>query len=138
MIGENDRAYLVDALVSNRAVLFLGAGFSMGATNKAGANIPNGGRLAESLWEFCEFKEPYNGTPLARMYDAALASAKGHDALSRFLDQHLAAADVPNWYDEIAKYYWYRIYTTNFDNVVEVAISEEQRRPQARPADLAQ
>jgi hypothetical protein len=43
---------LISAIRSNEAVLFLGAGFSRGATNKLSKPLPTGHELGEDLGSF--------------------------------------------------------------------------------------
>jgi hypothetical protein len=105
------------ALRTNRLVLFLGAGFSTDATNQRGEPIPIGLQLCEKLWEFLRYSERYDGTSLQDLFELCLLREKKQLA---FLLNDLFRSDrLAQWYELVAKPYWYRIYTTNIDDVVE-------------------
>jgi hypothetical protein len=98
MLDPHDAERLLGAVRSNRALLFLGAGLSAGATNCAGNPIPNGGELARILWRYLEYDGDFDGTDLPTLFDAALKSPKGHAELRRVLETNLLCASVPSWY----------------------------------------
>jgi len=50
MFEKNDEKYLLKAIADNRAILFLGAGFSRSANNKLGKSLPIGSELAKQIW----------------------------------------------------------------------------------------
>jgi hypothetical protein len=50
-ISQNDVLYLKKALATNSAILFVGAGFSTGATNHLGPSIPIASEFAKTLWK---------------------------------------------------------------------------------------
>jgi len=45
MLADIQRAFLLRALRSNRCILFVGAGFSVEASNAIGARVPAGDHL---------------------------------------------------------------------------------------------
>ena len=126
MFAKDDASLLCRSLEHNRVVLFLGAGFSRAATNRLDAPLPFGGELAEYLWEWCAFDVPYDGAPLASVYQAALDLHRPMRELRFFLENHLLTTDVPDWYHRFARIFWKRIYTTNVDDVVERSYSDSQ------------
>lgn len=119
MFNANDQAYLLRAIGQNQVVLFLGAGFSQLAKNGLGRHLPIGSELATIFWEFLGYKEPYDNTPLPDVYDAVLASGRPHEEITALLQSHLTCVEVPKEYDTIPKVFWFRIYTTNIDNLMD-------------------
>jgi len=119
MLEENQRKLLVSAIQGNAAVLFLGAGFSADARNALGENLPSSRRLAEALWAYLEYGVPYDDTDLQTIFEAALKSPKGHASLRAVLESHLLCSSIPAWYQMVRARYWYRIYTTNADDLLE-------------------
>jgi SIR2-like domain len=102
------------------AILFTGAGFSCDADNLNGEPIKKGAAFASHLAQAA-------GLPL----DTSLEDASqeytdqfGIDALLRELTTEFTAKRVSEGQREIAKIPWKRIYTTNYDNVIEVAHAE--------------
>jgi SIR2-like domain len=117
-IESTDRAEIARGLNSNSLVLFVGAGFSVGATNQLDEHMPTGGQLCEKLWHFLRLTPPYDGrTALKDLYELCLARDKTQ--LSFLLKSLFVAKDVPGWYQLLTKPYWFRVYTTNVDDVVE-------------------
>jgi SIR2-like protein len=119
MLEENQRKLLVSAVQGNAAVLFLGAGFSADAKNSLGETLPNSRRLAEVLWGYLEYAVPYDETDLQTVFEAALKSPKGHTSLRALLESQLLCSSIPQWYELVRSRYWYRIYTTNADDLLE-------------------
>lgn len=119
MLQPNDSPHLLDALAANRCVLFVGAGFSGGATNRLGLPLPSGRDLASTLWTWAGLDGQYDGSPLAVTYQAAMSAGRQLTSLRDLLESHLLATQVPDYYDVIPRVYWHRIYGTNADNVIE-------------------
>lgn len=113
IIEPADRAEIARALKSNTLILFIGAGFSIGATNQLGESIPTGKELCEKLWSFCRLALPYDGrTTLKDLYELSLERDKTQ--LSFLLQSLFVAKDVPIWYQLVAKPFWFRIYTNEY------------------------
>ncbi len=121
MFERNDEQYLIRAISLNKAVLFLGAGFSSNVENRLGTQLPIGTELGKLLWHFLGYDGDYDGTPLADMYEAVLESGKKEAEITEFIETNLLCDSVPEMYRWLSHIYWYRIYTTNVDNIVEEA-----------------
>jgi len=119
MFEKNDEEYLVRAISQNKVVLFLGAGFSAEALNKLGRPLPIGSTLGELMWVWLGYDGQYDGTALPDMYEAILASGRKESEIEEFLNQHLLCDQIPAHYDPLTGPFWYRIYTTNVDDLVE-------------------
>lgn len=119
MISTADAKTLIRNLDLNRVVLFTGAGFSVDAENSFNERIPPTPVLAKKLWQFL-YDEPFDEkTPLKTLYEAALTHRKGKAALREFLCTQLHAVRWPAWYKLVPRWYWFRIYTTNIDDLLE-------------------
>jgi len=127
MFEKNDEEYLLRVLGLNNVVLFLGAGFSHDAKNQLGDNIPTGNKLAKMMWEFRGYKEDYDGTNLSEIYEALLRKGKPEIEIKNFLEQNLLCSEIPDQYDVLTSVYWYRIYTTNVDNLVKEVFNRTKR-----------
>jgi hypothetical protein len=112
---------LKDALAAARhgkAVAFLGAGFSLFAKTSDGGDIPTTAQLATRLCKEIDEED------LA--FDAAatvfkMRNPQNPHALATFLERQFTVSDVGEPHLEFCKTPWRRIYTTNYDNIVEVA-----------------
>ena len=121
MLDSNDEKLLKRAITRNQCVLFLGAGFSGDATNKNGDRLPASWQLAVALWEWMGYRAKYgdyDDTPLDRLFDVARRE-RGDKKLAEFLEGQLLVSAYPDWYKRAAYPYWYRIYTTNVDDLIE-------------------
>src|SRR5213080_4174053 len=108
------RTDLARALRSNTLVLFLGAGFSTGATNQLDEPIPTGETLCRKLWSFLRLPQEYDGSSLQDLFELCLSRDKKQ--LTFLLRGLFVSKDLAEWYELLPKIYWYRIYTTNIDD----------------------
>jgi len=96
--------------------LLLGAGFSFG--NKSiNASIPSGDGLRDALLEKC-------GTaagPKTTLKDAYTYASKRIENFGQYLRDFFTVTKVEQWQEKMFQYSWSRIYTTNIDNVLNVA-----------------
>lgn len=106
------------------AILFAGAGFSRGATNLRGEAFKTGRQLAAHLSKRVGLP---SDTPLE---DASEEFAKTHgdDSLIAELKEEFTARDIAPYHLEIARLPWRRVYTTNYDNVLETAATKTSSR----------
>ena len=118
MFLPDDEKYLLRRFAKNEVVLFLGAGFSANATNHQGKPLPLSRELAEAIWGFLAYADQYDGTSLGDLYEALLRSGKRDPAIASFLESQLLTAQVPTEYDSLVRPFWYRIYTTNVDDLL--------------------
>jgi hypothetical protein len=108
---------------SGRAILFTGAGFSRGAINLRGEPFKNGWQLAVHLAK----KAGLSGS--VGLEDAAeeFISIHGADALIAELQAEFKAKQILPAHKQLAKAPWKRIYTTNYDDIIETAYSANGR-----------
>lgn len=120
MFTTGDEHYLIRAINQNRVILFLGAGSSYEATNRIGSRIPLSKELAAEIWTWLDYDGDYDNTPLSDMYQALITSGRPFSQIEDFLNSRLLCVKVPEKYDELVRPAWYRIYTTNTDNLLEL------------------
>ncbi|MDQ6892319.1 MAG: hypothetical protein M3167_06525 [Acidobacteriota bacterium] len=120
MFAKSQEAYLTRQLGRGNVVLFLGAGFSSLATNRLGASLPTGSELAKLMWGFMYPGDAYDqATSLGELYEAILESSTPHSRIRNFLEEQLIYKEIPTLYQEFAHPFWFRVYTTNVDDLVE-------------------
>jgi hypothetical protein len=121
VFDTNDEKYLLRALGANRCVLFLGAGFSGLATNRAGKPMPTGNELAQAISRFLGYGPgSSDASPLTDLFEVLLQSGKPRTEIASFLEDQLLCSTVPSIYDAITGPYWNRIYTTNADDLLPI------------------
>ena len=113
-------------LISGHPILFTGAGFSMGATNENGDEIPSANLLKKQIIEdflglnesLEDYKELVNSS-LAAVYTYA-CNTVSNLRLRDFITERLSGFH-PQSYHEILLGFnnWLKIYTVNIDDVVE-------------------
>ena len=128
MFEANDEKYLVRSFNQNRVVLFAGAGFSCGAESRIGNRLPVGTKLSELIWKYLRYTGEYDGSPLVEMFSALLKRGLPYQEISRFIESIFIVDDVPEYYKKISVPHWRRIYTTNIDNVLDVAFAKSDKK----------
>jgi hypothetical protein len=122
---ELDRC--LEAALDGTALLFTGAGFSFGATN-VNKTPPMGSlRLARALGDACLLDETIELDIAADFFQ----EEKGVDALITLLCQEYKISSVARHHLALASVPWIRTYTTNYDDVYELACKSIPRTVQA-------
>lgn len=140
MILDEAIAYAIEG----NALLFLGAGFSTGAENMAGRAFPLGSSLCERLIE--DGKIDVTGDSEEDQKDLGYISERylqvntRQDLLS-FLRNEFICKKYSDTHRTISQVTWKRIYTTNYDNIVESAslalgLRRESIDPDKRSSDV--
>lgn len=103
------------------AILFVGAGFSLGAQNSRGP-FKSGGAFAAHL--SAKVSLPAS----TEIQDAAEAfvRSQGQPALNSELIIEFRATEVAKYHVSVARVPWRRVYTTNYDTVFELASSKAE------------
>jgi hypothetical protein len=109
----------LEAILDQQAVLFAGAGFSLGAVSMSGKLVPGARKLTEIL---CDSISHPLLTSLEEASELVL-DERGPDFLAGILTEHYRVRTVAPWQRQICDAPWRRIYTTNYDNIVERSIS---------------
>jgi len=71
------------------------------------------------IWRLLSYDGEYDDEPLDEMYEALLNSGTPFQKIRNFLEQQLLARDIPEYYGALVGLFWYRIYTTNIDDLVQ-------------------
>ena len=117
----------LELALDGHAILFVGAGFSRGATNRLGQPLKSAAELANHLALGAGLPE---GTTLD---DAAeeFVIANGEEQLIQELKGEFTVTEITATHKQIAMIPWRRVYTTNYDNVLETAYSQLGRHIRA-------
>lgn len=113
------RTEIAPLLQKAEASLLLGAGFSMVNSSPLGL-LPNGDSLRDMLLAKCGKK----AGPRTTLKDAYLLGSRELSNFSDFLAECFTVKSVLPWQERIFSYPWGRIYTTNIDNVLNVAYEQ--------------
>src|SRR6266496_6060257 len=107
----------LERALDGESILFLGAGFSLGAINSRLQPFERGGEFANRLAEELGRRIP------ADLQDTAEAflESRGAAALARQVLESFRATTVMKYHTSVASVPWRRVYTTNYDNVLELA-----------------
>lgn len=122
---EDNIKKLQKILINESPILFLGAGFSLGAKTKNGKNMPDGNTLKTILIkellkvketdnEFLELNS-YSLTKVCQYYKESYAS----QGLSDFLADYFSDIKPADFHNLLTNYYWKKIYSTNIDDIIE-------------------
>ena len=111
----------IKAAMDGEAVLFLGAGFSSGGMNILGENIKVGKDLSYAICDDLGITRSDNLTISASRYIEDEKCKKGLDEFIDFLKKELTCVETTADQNEICSLPWTRIYTTNYDNIVELS-----------------
>lgn len=114
--NSHELKLLLRRFEKGNVALFAGAGFSLGARNLRGTDPPLGPQLAEILASECGWK--YEGEDLGIVYDQAQKHL-GSASLNGLLCGLYRGCVPALWHLLIPNLFWYRIYTTNIDDVLE-------------------
>ena len=113
--------------LDGNAVLFLGAGFSFGGINIEGNKILAGVGLAKKMCEEMGIETSDDLTITSSRYIDDKTCGKGLEQLIDFLRRELTCINTLDIQETIVDLPWIRIYTTNYDNVVEKATEKVGR-----------
>lgn len=106
-------------------LLFVGSGFSFGAKTLDNEPLYSASELSKRLYEACGIAEnDYQLDKAAQLY----SEEKGDYQLVEFLKQGFTAYEVSPNQQFIGSLPWRRIYTTNYDNIIETAYADNRRR----------
>jgi hypothetical protein len=122
------------ALISaadGKAVLFVGAGFSLGATSLNGGDFPTGPRLARVLCDNAQLPQTEDLKNASSWY----LKKKRPDELITLLKETFSVRAVQTKHHIVATVPWKAIYTTNYDDVLELAAKAHGKK--LTPATLS-
>ncbi|WP_019553616.1 SIR2 family protein [Propionispira raffinosivorans] len=142
-MDSNDAcALLVGRMKSQRPVLVLGAGFSLGAKNKSGTSLLLGEKLAENLYNYFYIKHPLPEIDAEDLKEVEaikgnlrkIATLLRSEGRGKIRDQHLKNIlsgcylnEKQDFQKKILSYPWKDIYTLNIDDLVEQIYKNENK-----------
>lgn len=116
-LSSLDAETLIRGVALGEYSLLLGAGFSLGARNSIGRDLPTSAGLAKELKaEFSLSIEVESAADLPVAYEDAIYKAGG-DSVNRFLRRRLTGCS-PSWHSAISKFEWWRVWTLNIDDLL--------------------
>lgn len=116
---------IIHALDGN-AVLFLGSGFSIGATKEDGSLFKTAKPLAHKLLKECGIPKEDLVDDLGQASEVFVNIRSEHELVD-YMRCEYTAVDVSHAQEIIGSVKWQRIYTTNYDNVMELASLKNKR-----------
>lgn len=116
---------IIHALDGN-AVLFLGSGFSIGATKEDGTEFKTAAPLAHRLLNECGLPKEEQVDDLGQASEVFVSMRSEHELVD-FMRKDYTAVDVSSAQEIVGSIKWQRIYTTNYDNVMELASMKNKR-----------
>ena len=133
MRGCMELEQALELALDGHAVLFVGAGYSVGAVNKKGQPLKAGRELADHLASLADLPAATS------LEDAAeeFINLYGEEELVGTIKEEFTVGDITPAQEQLAEIPWRRIYTTNYDNVLEEAYSRVNRnlKPSTLSAD---
>lgn len=111
--------------LDGNAILFLGAGFSIDGKNKKDKALPNASNLS---FQMCDELGIERSDDLALISDRFIDDpniGQGINALIKFLKERLICISSTKTQDTIIGLPWLRIYTTNYDNIIEISSKKQ-------------
>lgn len=116
---------IISAL-DGEAILFLGSGFSVGAIKTDSTTFKKASELAKSLQTACGIPESEMTGDLGQASEV-FQDLKSEHELVDYLINEFTAVDITHAHKIIGSVNWKRIYTTNYDNVIELAYQRNKR-----------
>ncbi len=117
------RNEIVPQVQSGRCALLLGAGFSYVNSSKKYGPLADGTKLISDILGRCG-KIPGKKTTLKDAYQYGKREDKDFD---EYFTDRFTVDQVFPWQAKIFQYPWARLYTTNIDNVLDVALVEAEK-----------
>lgn len=111
--------------LDGNAILFLDAGFSIGGTNKLNEKLPTASNLSFQMCNELNIDKSDELALISERFIDDPVVGKGLDALIYFLKSRLICTTSTPIQDTIIGLPWLRIYTTNYDNIIEISSKKQ-------------
>ena len=121
---EVDTELLKRRISTGKAIAFTGAGFSFGTTNITNNVPPMAGVLAKKL---CSLSKLEESDDLMFAADVAIEYID-HDSILELLKDNYTLKAVSKSHEDVCKLPWRRFFTTNYDNSIELACLNSNKR----------
>ena len=116
-----DITYAIKKALDGDAILFLGSGASTSVLNKNGDTMPIGKTLANRIYPGCDDLQQSMDLYLD---DMSKENIDSENALIQLLKNEFESTGVSEAHEELCRIPWKRIYTTNYDDIVERTYSK--------------
>lgn len=126
----------IEKIFEGNCILFTGSGFSFGAKNilSTDADIKSAPDLAKLLYNDSGYSS--SNTDLKKAATAYLKRKTVHD-LIHILKQEFTISEISPDHKYIGSLKWSRIYTTNYDDIIEIAYKENKKGEYLTPVTLS-
>ncbi len=125
--SQNQFSPLEAVINGGNAILILGAGFSAGLKNRLGQSMPLSVELATKIAQYLKIEG--NASPnLQEAYD--YLRQQPISSINDFLEGQLLVDEIPDekdYYHNLLHFNWRRIYTLNFDNVLDLLVNKTSK-----------
>ncbi len=121
MTDINKLETIASEILNGNCMLFLGSGFSLGATNTLDSDLPSSDALANILDAETEYDSEGDLEEAAEKYEEKF----GQEKLSQKLHDTFTVKTTSEEQEIICRNKWRRIYTTNYDNIVELITTKD-------------
>lgn len=111
--------------LDGEAILFLGAGFSFGGKNRNNSAMKVGASLSHAICNDLKIAQSDNLIISATRYIMDDSCKKGLSEFIKFLKGELECVETSKDQDTIVSLPWKRIYTTNYDDTVELSSKKQ-------------
>lgn len=116
----------INYALDGNALLFIGSGFSIGAKKASGEEFASAGPLAKRLCAECGIPDEEQTSDLGQASEI-FQSLKSESELVDYLIKEFTAVDINSTQEIIGSVNWKRIYTTNYDNVMELSYAKNKK-----------
>lgn len=124
---------LKSVLLNESPILFIGAGFSLGATTKTGRDIPKGNELKKIIVEeFLKYEssdseyDELMGYSLSQVCQFC-TNRSSPNYLTDFLTDFFSQVNPSTNHLRLTNYFWKKIYSTNIDDIVENVYAKNEK-----------
>ena len=116
----------IEGIFTGESILFVGSGFSLGATNSNSSNpeMKRSPDLSTAMLSACGISD--EKATLTKASEVFLAD-KGPDELVDFLKREFVVSSISPDQEFVTGQKWRRIYTTNYDNVLEYGCAKNHK-----------
>jgi len=119
-----DLDYAINSALEGNAILFAGTGFSYGATNLNKEHIKTGSSLAKAIAKDCGFEEYSDSLNTISEY---YIQKKSTQSLINLIKRECTVLKICPYHQIILSLPWKRVYTTNYDSVIELSALKNKR-----------
>lgn len=118
----------IEGIFTGESILFVGSGFSYGATNSnpKSHDVKGSTELSQALLAECGI--PGSTAPLTKASQVFLGRKSERDLVD-FLKMEFTMSSISPEHEYITSLKWQRIYTTNYDDILEIGFAQNYKTP---------